>query len=269
MPILIVAMLVFLGVVGWLLRVGLDVKGSALGTSVARQGDANIRVAPSSAPTEVPDSIANVTDAPGEVEIPQTGGASGAGGATRIAPSGAGGEAMARDGAPSAGARPGTAPQGVAPQVGGGGPASQGAGGPPAPVMRLLTEFRTALADNPRNISALVGLANLYFDAAKYAQALPYYRRALALDPTNPDTRTDYATALHGDGDDLPALAELRRVLAERPDFAQALFNEGVVDTAVGRRTDAGTAFRRFLKVAPNDAHAAQARAALAGLGPS
>ena len=228
LPILIVAMVAFLGLIGYFLRIGLGVTGAALGPT-AQQGDSNIRA------TGAPVAAAP-TDEPGQVEIPQSGGPSGAG----------------------------AGPNGV----GGGTPVAAGpAGGPPAPVMRLLTELRGRIARNPRDLGAIVNLANLYFDAAKYPQAIAYYRRALALDPENPDTRTDYATALHATGDDLTAIRELEAVLAKRPDFIEALFNEGIVANAIGRRSEAVTAFRRFLKVAPSDQRAGDARAALHNLG--
>ena len=224
LPILVVAALAFLGIVGYFLKTGLGVTGSALGP-VAQQGDANIRVAQSSGT----DSLA--TPAPGEVIVPQTGGA----------PNGTGG---------------GTPPQ-------------LAAGGPPAPVQRLLTELRGRLQANPKDLAALVGLANLYFDAGKYAQAGDYYRRALVLDPDNPDTRTDYATVLHAENLDLDALAQLQLVLDRRPHFPEALFNQGIVDNAIGRRTQAIAAFKAFLHVAPHDERAGDARAALQNLGAS
>jgi len=148
-------------------------------------------------------------------------------------------------------------------QVGGGTP-----GGPPAPVMHAITELRARLARNPKDVAALVALANMEFDAQKFDKADAYYRRALALDPTNPDVRTDDAVALHQTGHDLEALANLDRVLKERPDFPTAVFNRGVVLQAVGRRSDATTAFNHYLKlVGPNDPRAADARAALQQLG--
>jgi tetratricopeptide (TPR) repeat protein len=124
-----------------------------------------------------------------------------------------------------------SAPMGVAvPQSGvaapgngvGGGTAAPAGGGPPAPIQRLLTELKGRVLRNPRDREALLGLAQLYSDAGKFAQALPYYRRTLALDPSNPQTRLDYASALHANGDDPAARAELRRILASKPNFAPA-----------------------------------------------
>ncbi|GAC1444472.1 MAG: hypothetical protein NVSMB59_11120 [Vulcanimicrobiaceae bacterium] len=237
-------MLAFLGIVGYFLKIGLTTTGSALGPT-AQQGDANIRTRGADASgAKTPDGAglggAPVggegilpSAAPGEVVVPQSGG-----GAV---------------GGPSA--------------VGGGSPARATAGGPPAPVMRLLVDLRGRLQKNPKDLAALVSIANLYFDAGKFPQAIAYYERALAIDPSNPDTRTDYATALHGKGDDLHALHELESVLAKRPAFPEALFNEGVVANAIGRRTEAIDAFKRFIKVKPNDQRAGDARQALSNLG--
>ena len=141
-----------------------------------------------------------------------------------------------------------------------------GGGGPPAPVMQALQSFRGRLATNPNDLAALVGLAGLYFDAGKFDQAAIYDKRALALDPSNPDVRTDYATALHQTGHDLDALGQLEIVLKERPAFVQALYNRGVILASIGRRTDAAAAFRRFVTVAPNDPRVPDARTSITDL---
>jgi cytochrome c-type biogenesis protein CcmH/NrfG len=142
-----------------------------------------------------------------------------------------------------------------------------GGGGPPAPVLAELTALRARLKANPNDLAAIVGLADMYFDAGKFDQSAVYARRALELDPGNPDVRTDYATALHQTGHDLEALAQLDTVLAQRPKFIQALFNRGVVLQAIGRRTDAIAAFQRFIAAAPNDPRTVDARQTIAELG--
>jgi tetratricopeptide (TPR) repeat protein len=141
-----------------------------------------------------------------------------------------------------------------------------GGGGPPAPVMQELETMRARLKANPKDLAALVTLASMYYDAGKFEQALGYDRRALTLDPANPDVRTDYATALHQTGHDLDALAQLDIVLAHRPAFVQALYNRGVILAAIGRRTDAVAAFNHFIAAAPNDPRVSDARATIGEL---
>jgi Flp pilus assembly protein TadD len=150
--------------------------------------------------------------------------------------------------------------------VGGGG-ASQG--GPPPEVVRMLTDLRGRLRHNPNDLVALVGLAGLYAEANEPAKAAPLYGRAVALDPTNPQTRTDYAAALHLAGDDPGALRELARVVSAHSDYSPALYEQGVVAANTGNRALAIGAYRRFLAVAPNDPQADDARTALRALGAS
>ncbi len=253
-PIVAVFAAVFLGIMGYFLRIGFGTTGAAFGPpgGVHEQGDARI------AATPVPDT--GPTDPPGTVDIPQTGSGPIAGNPPLTAgTSGAGTSGAGTSGAGTSEA--GAAPGGGAPGLPPGNPT--GGGGPPAPVMQMLTELRSRVAKNPRDIAALVALGNLYFDASKFDQAIGYYKNALALDPTNPDVRNDEAAALHATGHDLEALREIDRVLSERPNFPQALFNRGIVLGAMGRRSDAVVAYREFLKVAPNDEHAADAHAAI------
>jgi hypothetical protein len=224
LPIFAVFAILFLGVMGYFLKIGFGTTGSAFGpgVTVAQQGDAVLQATP----------VPIATDPPGTFTVPQTG--------TGPVPGGAGG------------ALPGQ-------QTGGGTPA-----GPPAPVMAAVTELRGRIARNPKDLAALVTLGNMEFDARKFDTADALYARALTLDPTNPDVRTDDAVALHQTGHDLAALAQLERVLRERHDFPAAVFNRGVVLQAIGRGTDARAAFTHYLAIAgPNDPRAAAARAAL------
>ena len=117
--------------------------------------------------------------------------------------------------------------------VGGGTPPQAAAAGPPPGVARLLVELRGRVTRNPRDAAALASLASLYIDAAKYAQAGGYCERALAVDPKN----------------------------------AEALFDEATVDDATGHRPAAIAAYRTFLRVAPSNERAGDARSALVRLG--
>jgi hypothetical protein len=239
-PIVVAFAVVFLGIMGYFLRIGFGTTGSAFGPQSAphEQGDARI------AATPVPGSAP--TDPPGTVDIPQSGSGPVAG------------NPPVSSGDVSAGAQgPATGPNALPP----GNPT--GGGGPPAPVMQILNALKARVAKNPRDIAALVELGNLYFDASKFDQAAGYYKSALVLDPTNPEVRNDEAAALHASGHDLDALREVDRVLAERPNFPQALFNRGIVLGSMGRRSDAVLAYREFLKVAPKDPHAADAQTAI------
>jgi hypothetical protein len=217
-PIIVVFAAVFLGIMGYLLKVSFGTTGSAFGAGqVAQQGDARIQATP--API--------ATDPPGTFTVPQTG----------------------------------TGPmQGQSSAL----PGASVGGGPPAPVMQQVQSLRERIARNPKDLAALVQMGDMEFDAQKYDKAADYLQRALALDPSNPDVRTDYASALHQTGHDLDALAQLDTVLRERPKFVNAVFNRGVVLQAIGRRTDAAAAFRQFITLVPSsDPRVATAKEAL------
>jgi hypothetical protein len=231
-PIVAVFAVIFLGIMGYFLRIGFGTTGAAFGPQAQQheQGDARI------AATPVPDTAP--TDPPGTIDIPQSGTGPVAGNPPPVS-------------------APTTGPDALPP----GNPT--GGGGPPAPVMQLLGQLKARITKNPRDIAALVELGNLYFDASKFDQAVSYYTSALALDPTNPDVRNDEAAALHASGHDLDALREVNRVLSERPNFPQALFNRGIILGSMGRRSDAVVAYRAFLRVSPKNDHAADAQAAI------
>lgn len=151
--------------------------------------------------------------------------------------------------------------------VGGGSAGLAVEAAPPAPIQRMLTEFKTRLARDPGDRTALLGLAELYAQAGKYGGALPYYRRVLARAPLDVDTRVAYAEALRQTADDRNALVELKRALRERPGDAAALFDEGDVSAELGLRNEAIAAYRRALSTKPSGPRADRAREALQSLG--
>ena len=58
-------------------------------------------------------------------------------------------------------------------------------GGPPATVRIALAQLRDRIARHPKDDVALTQLGDMYLVVGKYSQAIPYYRRALAVNPKN------------------------------------------------------------------------------------
>ena len=223
LPIFAVIAVVFIAIMGYLVKAGLTDSGTALGNGApAEQGDARIQA------TAAP--LAMVTDPPGTFTVPANRHRSGRARLARCRATRSAAAVRRRRSCKNS------------------------------------TTMRARLKANPNDLAALVALAAMYFDAGKFDQAAGYDKRALALDPGNPDVRTDYATALHQTGHDLDALAQLDIVLAKRPAFAQALFNRGVILASIGRRTDAVTEFQHFIAAAPNDPRVPDARNSIAEL---
>jgi len=71
-------------------------------------------------------------------------------------------------------------------------------GGPPPAVALQLSELRARIARDPRDDVSLVELGDLYLTVGKYAQAIPLYRRALRVNPSNPAARTGLEQAQTG-----------------------------------------------------------------------
>ncbi|HET9097703.1 MAG TPA: tetratricopeptide repeat protein [Candidatus Baltobacteraceae bacterium] len=58
-------------------------------------------------------------------------------------------------------------------------------GGPPAAVRTQLADLRERIVKNPKDDVALTQLADMYLAVGKYGDAIPYYKRALAVNPNN------------------------------------------------------------------------------------
>ena len=143
----------------------------------------------------------------------------------------------------------------IGPGAGDGGGAGAGSPGPDggarddimARVVQEIAALKDALDKNPRDVRALVRLGNFYQDAAKYDQAIDYYRRALAEDATLVDARTDLGICLRESGKPDDAIAEFRRSLDIDPRHWQTWLNLGIV--SLYDKHDLETAAAAFGKV--------------------
>jgi cytochrome c-type biogenesis protein CcmH/NrfG len=82
---------------------------------------------------------------------------------------------------------------------------------------------------NPKDVSTLTELGNIYFDASQWTTAIGYYTRSLNEAPKNPDVRTDMGIAYFYSGNADRALKEFDQALKDDPRHVQTLFNVGVV----------------------------------------
>ena len=93
-------------------------------------------------------------------------------------------------------------------------------------------------------------LGNLYYDTGNFGLAAPYYRRALAADPSLIDVQVDLAVSYHNDGQSELAREVLEDAVKKRPDHAVAHFDLGIVYHQLGRREDARRALARARSLA-------------------
>ena len=109
-----------------------------------------------------------------------------------------------------------------------GSPAQTPASGEPSLLQHEMT-LKTMLASNPKDLSTLVQLGNVYYDSGRFGEAVEAYGRALDIDPKNADVRTDRGTCYWNMGQPDAALAEFAKALEAAPTHAQTLYNMGVV----------------------------------------
>lgn len=150
--------------------------------------------------------------------------------------------------------------------TGGGGMAGGAPQQMPAQIMQMVQGYKAALAKNPKDIEAIIGLANLEFDSGQWEKAIDYYTQALAIDATNADVRVDRAIAYHATGQNDVSKKELLQVIREKPDHKNAWLNLGVVSREMGDHAGAVRAWEKYLELDPQGEHAADVRQELTTL---
>ena len=137
----------------------------------------------------------------------------------------------------------------------------------PAPLVDegALKAYRDILARDPRNLTAAVNAGNLLYDAHRYAEAIPFYQQAFALNESDVNVSTDLGTALWYAGRSDEALAQYDRSLKIAPAHAQTLYNVGIV-RADGKHDYPGAvaAWEQLLATSPTYQNAAAVRDLLA-----
>lgn len=120
--------------------------------------------------------------------------------------------------------------------------------------MEKLEGFKKKLAKDPKDIEALVFMANANFDIQRFEKAQKFYLRALDVDPSNPHIRTDLASTYRHMGNSEKAIDELDHVINEHPNHEIALYNLGIIllnDKEDGAR--AAETWERLVKLNPHD----------------
>jgi protein O-GlcNAc transferase len=102
-----------------------------------------------------------------------------------------------------------------------------------------------------RDLGVLLVQAGILRKLGRQERAADALRRALALEPHNLDARTALFDVLEAKGDLAGAARELEAVLEQRPDWAEALYNYGVVLKNLTRLEQAEQALRRAVAVQP------------------
>ena len=102
-------------------------------------------------------------------------------------------------------------------------------GHPPPGAAEEASVLLQMVEKSPEDPEALTQLANHYYDAGQYREAVEFYQRSLKVRPQDPNVETDLATCFHYLGENDKSLETLNRVLTYNPGFLQARLNKGIV----------------------------------------
>lgn len=149
-------------------------------------------------------------------------------------------------------ARPGVPPQPKSPHPTPSPP--HGPSGAAVPFMQKLQGFKDRLAKDPKDVEALIFLANSNFDIQRYEKAQELYLRVLDIDPDNLHVRTDLASAYRNLGNAHQAVVALRMVLDRNPNHEVALYNLGIILLQdQNDQQGAAEAWERLVRLNPKD----------------
>ena len=127
-----------------------------------------------------------------------------------------------------------------------------------------VTAFKSAADREPSNPAPRVQLANLYFDAERYEDAIKWYSEGLKLGPKDPDVSTDLGVCYYYTNQPDKALAQFDESLKVNPKHLKTLLNVGIV-RAFGKQDLKGaqTVWEQIIALAPDSQEAMQAKRAL------
>ena len=148
----------------------------------------------------------------------------------------------------------------AAPQASGAQPQQQ------APVLDegRVQALQTIVNSDPKNTEARVQLANTYFDAERYQDAIKWYEEALRLDPKNVNASTDLGVSYYYANNPDRALKQFEHSLSIDPKHTKTLLNQGIVQAFGKQDLDGATAsWKKVVELAPDSQEGQAARRAL------
>jgi tetratricopeptide (TPR) repeat protein len=145
-------------------------------------------------------------------------------------------------------------------------PAAPAASAAPFDAARA-TELERQANAQPGNGALRVELGNLYFDAERFDQAIPWYESALKLNPKDVNLSTDLGVAYYYTNQIDRALAQLDQSLKLDPKHLKTLLNQGIV-RAFGKQDLAGAAesWEKVVAIGPDTEEGKRAKQGLDGL---
>ena len=136
---------------------------------------------------------------------------------------------------------------------GGAAPGALPPGHPPIDATATIKLLEDQAVARPDDVRPRLELANFLYDQKQFEQAIPWYQKALEIDPKNVNARTDLGTSYFRLGRSEEATREYRKSLKVDPNHQPTLYNmilanvEGTHDVAEARR-----AWEKLSRLNPN-----------------
>jgi Flp pilus assembly protein TadD len=113
--------------------------------------------------------------------------------------------------------------------------------------------FRKAIELDPKYAKAYNGLGYALDGQGKYGEAVAADRKAIELNPTNGEAYNNLGAALNGQGKYQDAIAAFRKAIEVQPDYALAYYNLGTaLNDQKGKAGEAATALRKAIELKPD-----------------
>jgi tetratricopeptide (TPR) repeat protein len=127
-----------------------------------------------------------------------------------------------------------------------------------------VTALKSVAERQPTNAQPRAELANLYFDAERYDDAINWYQEALKLTPNDVNLSTDLGVCYYYTNQADKALAQLSHSLSIDSKHTKTLLNVGIVKAFGKQDLDGATkAWQQVVELAPDSPEGQAAKRAL------
>lgn len=147
-------------------------------------------------------------------------------------------------------------------------PAMLGGAASPTDYASRIAQAEKIVAQDPKNKSAWLSLANDFFDTEQAQKAINAYSKVLEIEPDNPNVLTDQGIMYRKVGWYDKALANFEKAQKIDPKHQQSLFNAGIVYSVdLKDHVKARPYWKKILEIDPNGATAMQVKSMMQGGG--